>query len=151
MGGKIDGVFIEDRRHAELSRVGIDFSLSFPDVAEIVFTDFNAPVLGSYPLFKNGILLTNDNDKGEVLVRFLKILAWKPTLIVFVDDRIEHLLAVARALQLYYPEITFIGLHFQTDRVNYEDTNVEHFSAKWREHVKKAKEILAKDEELSSE
>ncbi len=145
MGGKIDGVSIEDRRFAELKRVGIDFSFSFPNLAETVFIDFRTPLMGSLPLFKNGIIFTNENDKGEVLVKFLKTIPWKPDEIIFVDDRIEHLQAVEKALHLSFPEIAFTGLHFKTNPAVYKNTDAEQFSKVWLEHAKKAQQILRRE------
>jgi len=136
MGGRIRDAFIEDRRISELNRVGIDFAPSFPDVqGTIFFTNFQAPIFGSYPLFKSGILFTNENDKGDVLVEFLKALSWTPRQIIFVDDRIDHLYAVEKALSLFNPEIQFKGFHFLTDPTCYQAIDAENFREKWIEHA----------------
>jgi uncharacterized protein DUF2608 len=142
MGIEIDGESIEDRRGAELKRVGIDFSISFPEIPETAFPGFNPPVLGRDPLFKNGIILTNENDKGKVLEQFLKTISWKPRLICFVDDRKEHVTAVLESLKIHFPEICVRGYHFQPDRVPYSSAKQEDFKAKWEEVAQKAKELI---------
>ena len=143
-GGEIDGISIEDRRVSELSRVGIDFSSSFPEVSEIVFSGFNTPIFGRVPFFKNGVILTNENDKGVVLIEFLKNISWQPAYILFVDDRVEHVNAVKKALAVSFPDIKFIGFHFQTEKAPYRHIHVEHFSKTWTDHAKLAQEIIAK-------
>ncbi len=143
-GGEIEGMSIEDRRINELSRVGIDFSRSFSDVSEIVFSGFNTPIFGRVPFFKNGVILTNENDKGVVLIEFLKNITWKPELILFVDDRAEHVYAVKKALAVSYPDIKFKGFHFQTEKAPYQNVHTEHFSKKWTELAQLAQEITAK-------
>ncbi len=145
MGGEIEGVSIEDRRIAELNRVGIDFSRSFPDISEMIFSGFKAPMIGRGPFFKLGVILANENDKGDVLVAFLKNIEWKPDLILFVDDRIEHIHAVQRAIRDFYPEIECRGFHYQTDHVPYAKVESEQFSKQWADMAEKAIELLAKE------
>lgn len=143
MAGKIGDVFIEDQRIAELKRSKIDFSSSFPDLQERIYSNFRAPIIGSYPLFKRGIIFSNDNDKGAVLVEFLKTISWLPDLILFVDDRIDHLYSVEKELYLFNPNIQFKGYHFQTDLNVYKEVDPEHFKEKWLQCVEQAKEILS--------
>lgn len=143
MGGEIEGISIEDRRITELNRVGIDFSRSFPDVSEIVFADFKASLIGRSPFFKKGVIFTNENDKGDVLVAFLKNTKWKLDLILFVDDRIEHIHAVQRAMRDFYPEIECKGFHYKTDHVPYAKIESEEFSKQWTDLAIRARELLA--------
>lgn len=147
MACRIESSYVEDRRIEELKRVGIDFS--FCELQD-TYTNFKTPILGSYPLIKNGIIFTNDNDKGEVLIEFLQTLMWQPTLIVFVDDRIEHLHSVEKALATYYPHIEFRGFHFQPDRIPYQETSPENFLAQWLKCMTQAKEILEKQQAIRS-
>lgn len=143
LAGKIHNSFIEDRRISELDRVGITFSSSFPDMQETEFCTFPTPIFGRYPLFKDGIIFTNENDKGKVLVEFLRAIPWKPRLIVFVDDRLEHLHAVEKALGESFADIQFHGYHFQTDPACYSAVEESEFSHIWQEHVRLAKEALS--------
>lgn len=141
LAGKFQDFIIDDRRISELKRVGIDFSNSFPALQETVFTNFQEPVIGSYPVFKQGVIFTNENDKGDVLVAFLKGLSWRPSLILFVDDRMEHLVAVEKALEAFNPEIEFKGFHFQANPAFYEPIELEHFRVKWMECIECAVKI----------
>jgi hypothetical protein len=45
-------------------------------------------------MFKKGILFTCNVPKGKVLEAFLKRLKWKPSKIVFTDDKMKHLESV---------------------------------------------------------
>lgn len=139
MGGEIDGVSIADRRIAELQRVGVDFSKSFPHLSEMVFSGFKAPLFGGHPLFKKGVILANDNDKGLVLAEFLKAIDWRPDLILFIDDRIDHIHAVKRAMEAFCPAIECKGFHYQTKHVPYEQIGREDFTKKWLEIVEMTK------------
>lgn len=142
MGGSIEGASIEERRASELRRVGIDFSTSFPEITELAFAGFDQPVIGHPPLFNRGIILTNDNNKGEVLVQFLNNIAWRPKRIHFVDDRDEHLLKVQNALLAHFPTITFTGYHFQPQNAPYTNTTTEHFETQWGKVAVKAQEVF---------
>lgn len=143
-GGSIGNSSIEDRRISELNRVGIDFSSSFPHLSELIFTNFPPPMMGSYPLFKNGVILANTYDKGEVLVQFLKTIEWKPVHVIFVDDRLSHVCSVEKSLNLHYPEVTFTGLHYNIDENSYETIDGDAFSQEWRAHASKAQEVHSK-------
>ena len=141
--GDIGGVLLEDSRISELRRVGINFASSFPQVSEIFFTNFEAPS-GGYTLYKEGVLFANVIDKGAVLVEFLKSIDWQPDLIVFIDDRIDHVIAVEKALAAFRPETPYKGLHFQMDHGRYTTTDSENFRAKWDEMVEIGKKIASK-------
>lgn len=80
----------QDWRYAKLLLIGIDFSTSFP-VGKIVFQQL--PILRgkTHPMFYKGILFSAGNDKGVVLGTFLDYIQWKPSKIVFFDDKKEHL------------------------------------------------------------
>jgi hypothetical protein len=149
MAGEIDKVFVEDRRIAELRRVGIEFS--FHELPTQVLPNFECPIYGRPPTFKEGILFTNEVNKGEVLVAFLKTLAWSPKHIVFVDDRLEHLHTVEKALAEYDSEIRYQGFHFQSDPSCYQHVEPETFEQKWAEVADKAKEILSSFEAIPIE
>lgn len=140
--GRIDGVLLEDSRFYELLRVGIDFSGSFPDILETQFTHFPKPIIGSFPLYKNGIIFSNDTDKGQVLIEFLKNISWSPEFVIFVDDRIQHLYAVEKALALFNPKIQFKGYHFKSNGSCYQVTDAEDFTNKWTEAIDYAKRVL---------
>jgi hypothetical protein len=117
--GSAAEIYIPDRRYEELKKHEIDFSSSFPNVEAIEFTDLKQNY-GSYPLFTKGILLVNGdarkdnelNSKASVLIRFFDKTDWTPKKIIFVDDKIEHLQEMERALKERHPKISFVGLHY---------------------------------------
>jgi hypothetical protein len=140
--GEIKGELVENRRIAELRRVGIDFSRSFAGFPEMTLPGFSAPDFGRDPLFKQGVILGNVNNKGDILVTFLKHIAYTPEKILFIDDRKEHLHTVEKALLSSFPETEFLGFHFQTEDSIYEQIDVENFKAKWDEVAMQSKELV---------
>lgn len=85
---------LADSTVAQLRSIGIDFSKS-----TVVKTIIRIP--GKYASqFKNGALLVGPkNNKGEILVKFLKILRLKPGKIIFVDNKMHHVENVGKALE----------------------------------------------------
>lgn len=141
-GGRLAGVAIEDHRIEELKRVGIDFSKSFTEMSETAFAGFPIAQIGKSPFYKNGVILANEQDKGLVLVEFLKTIPWKPDLIIFVDDRIEHVQAVQKGLAIFDPHIHFKGFHYQNPTANYRMVEAELFNNKWIDVVEQTKQSL---------
>lgn len=99
---------IEDWRINRLKSLDMDFSPTFTDHA-FSLTVAN-PYNGYYPLFKSGVLFTNREPKGELLILFLERLGWRPTKIVFMDDTITQLQSVESAANAL--DIEFIGFHY---------------------------------------
>ncbi len=143
--GNIDGLLLEDARIADLRRVGINFASCFPHVSDILFTNFPAGPYQSYILFKEGIIFANYVNKGAVLVEFLKNINWEPDVVIFVDDRIDHVYAVEKHLAEFNPKIEYKGLHFQTQRTPYKKIEREDFSAIWQEIVDTGHQIASKN------
>lgn len=98
----------EDWRIAELKQFNIDFSKAFPIHPFIMFDLTQAK--GSTPIFKEGILFSASLTKGEALREFLNKIQWKPQYIIFIDDRMEHLLSVQKEAELM--GIHFNGFHY---------------------------------------
>ncbi len=105
--GKID--HLEDWRIKQLKKFNIDFSSAFYNYNPIVLSE-SKPYNGHYPLFKNGVLFTNRQPKGKVLVAFMKRVGWMPNKILFIDDSMEQLKSVESAAQALGVE--FIGFHY---------------------------------------
>lgn len=103
---------VEDWRLNRLKTLNMDFSKTFSDHA-ITLTEAT-PYNGYYPLFKNGVLFTNRQIKGEILTLFLKRLGWQPDKILFMDDSIEQLKSVEVAANAL--NIEFMGFHYITDK-----------------------------------
>ena len=58
--------------------------------------------ISGYPVYKNGIIATNRNSKGKILLSFLKKIPIVPKLIVFVDnsaDKLEDVKAAVKSLK----------------------------------------------------
>jgi len=100
---------LEDWRLNQLKKFGIDFTSAFQDQKIIILTE-SVTHNGHYPLFKNGILLTNRLMKGEVFTDFLRKIGWKPNKILFMDDSIDQLKSVESAANVL--SIEFIGFHY---------------------------------------
>ena len=79
-----------------------------------------------------GVLFAHySNDKGEVLVRFLRKTGLKPKKIVMVDDRRENLVHVEKALKKR--KVTFVGFRYggADEVVKRFDPNVAEVQMKW--------------------
>ncbi len=144
--GNIDGGSLEDARIADLRQLGIDFTRCFPEVSNTLFTNFPIRPYQSYILFKEGILFANYVNKGAVLVGFLQQLSWKPDVVIFVDDRVEHIHAVKTSLAEFNPAIECKGLHFQTEHTLYKTIERGEFCTKWQEIVDTAHQVASKCE-----
>ena len=65
------------------------------------FLDFQE-YLSGHPVYKNGVIVTNRNKKGEILLSFLKRIQRQPKLIIFVDnsaDKLEDVKATIKSLK----------------------------------------------------
>ena len=88
---------IEDWRVWHLLSFGIDFRKSFPEQADLLFTDFSQT---HAPLFKDGILFANRyTKKGPLLVAFLEKVGWRPREIVFIDDSAGSVRSVEESMK----------------------------------------------------
>lgn len=70
----------------------------------------NTSLRGSV-LFQNGVLFVGEkNSKGEVLMMLLRDLTYQPQNVVFVDDRLRHLISVEKELR--QKNIPFAGFRY---------------------------------------
>jgi hypothetical protein len=106
--GKIKA--LEDWRAAQLKQYGIDFSISSNlsknpfDITKLTLIHGKLP-----PLYKEGILYTNQYQKGAVLKAFLEQINLHPTEIIFIDDRIHNIKSVEAFCRS--ANIQFTGIH----------------------------------------
>jgi hypothetical protein len=105
---------LELQRFHKLRDLGIFLEGSYTN-QEIKLDDlpsYNA----SFPMYHRGILCANGapgtNIKGPVLVSFLQHIQWKPTTIIMVDDKVEHLSNVCQSVSEFDPSIRFVGLEY---------------------------------------
>jgi hypothetical protein len=97
-----------DWRIQELNHLGVNFTPAFPHHSAVLFKEFRGK--HSFPGFKEGILFSSQFPKGEVLKAFLAYINWRPTKIVFIDDKMSFIQSVEQAAQEL--GIEFIGFHY---------------------------------------
>lgn len=105
---------MEDWRIEHLKQNQFDFSSAFPDFPLLPF-DLNTGIFARFKtpapvLFKLGVLYANGQHKGPVLKAFLKVINCKPSIIFFLDDRLDYLKSVEKALE--GSDIAFVGFHY---------------------------------------
>lgn len=97
--GPVGDTSFEKQRLAALQSIGIDFGDPFSQMAG---WGQESPASS----YANGIILTEASLKGPVLKAFLDELKWRPTTIVFVDDKIKQCRSVLEtAKELGIPAI----------------------------------------------
>jgi hypothetical protein len=132
----------EEWRFESLHNLGIDFERSFPGLNRINFEEFEGKE-GVVPSFRHGIISSSAHPKGEVLCSFLKQINWKPSVIIFVDDKIEQVDSVEKELNnLNIPHIAF-HYTFVEDHPIQLDEKVASFQV---DHLFKYNEWLGEEE-----
>jgi hypothetical protein len=97
-------LFIAERTLEQLDQINLHFF-----IPTIEHHDLVLPM--RHPCFyKHGVLFGGDNDKGEALTLFFDIMNYHPEKVIFVDDKMKHLLSVEKALTRY--DIPFYGIRF---------------------------------------
>jgi len=61
-------------------------------------------------LYKNNIIFTGNNDKGDTLLCFLDTIGYHPKKIIFIDDKLKNIHSVETALMRR--QIPFIGIRY---------------------------------------
>ncbi len=99
---------MEDWRIAHLKKHHFDFSAAFPQLQEM---RINVLSTGIPSLFKKGMLCANNQDKGPVFIAFLEAIQWRPSKVIFIDNRLDYLKSVETALEV--TGIEFVGFHYK--------------------------------------
>ncbi|MDR0968192.1 MAG: DUF2608 domain-containing protein [Holosporaceae bacterium] len=90
-----------EHRYKMLSKFGIDFKKSWPTLNKIIFSNFtgaNARQEKDLPIFENGMLLSRNAAKGDVLKAFFaKIPQYKFKKIIFIDNSLNNVELVGKA------------------------------------------------------
>lgn len=120
LSGAIENIsLIEELLYTLLKAQNIEFSNSFPNLQHYAFKNL-VLYRGTYPVFHKGILLSNGEKskltKGQVLYDFLKHTKYHPKVIIFIDDKYEHLRDVQKSIKDLNPDIRFIGIEYQGAR-----------------------------------
>lgn len=134
---------MEDWRIEHLKKHQFDFSEAFPQFQEI---KINVLSTGIPSLFKKGMLCANKQDKGPVFAAFLGAIQWRPSQVVFIDNRLEHLKTMEIALE--GTGIKFIGFYYR-DVDNRPRIVNEHLAKFQLMHLAKTGEWLS-DQEASA-
>lgn len=123
-------------RTKELKDLGISFEQSAPlPHKRIDFFQFPA-FRGAYPLYQDGILYSNViPSKGEVLTAFLDVVEQKPTRIIFIDDTLENIENVEKAMA--EKGIPVIGLHYVQPQGDNTSISDEEWNDFWHEVPKR--------------
>lgn len=98
----------EKWRVKQLNDLNIDFSWSFPSTQAIYFTQFTGK--DAFPVFEQGILASAQHPKGEVLIKFLQYMQWKPSKVIFVDDQMDPIQSIES--ELSKQNIPVISFHY---------------------------------------
>ncbi|MDR0968191.1 MAG: DUF2608 domain-containing protein [Holosporaceae bacterium] len=127
-------------RYDELLKFGIDFKKSWLGFKKIVFSDFGLRkdrVWKGYPVFENGMLLSANEQKGDVLKAFLaKIPQYKFKKIIFIDDHQNMIESVQKAAD---------DLGIKSVCIEYVYASTKKFPPLDEEKAKKQGEILCKE------
>lgn len=99
---------MEDWRLEQLRKHNIDFSSAFPKFPELKINSL--ATCGKPSLFKQGLLCANRLEKGPVLIAFLESVEWKPSKVLFLDNRLDYLQSVEKSLES--TGIEFIGFYY---------------------------------------
>ncbi|MCH9611916.1 MAG: hypothetical protein S4CHLAM102_03900 [Chlamydiia bacterium] len=116
MGLTTRGLGLATRTVHQLESVDIDLSKATPYDTEIYFYN------GEGCLYRHGILFTCGTDKAHALEQVMQSKEWKPSKIVFINDKLTHLLPIERLCAKN--DVEFIGLRYNhlDDKVN----NIRH-------------------------
>ena len=89
---------------SQLSSIGISFAKN--NLQEQI-------VLNTKPqcIYKDGIIFTGQNNKGDVLIKFIHLANLKPSKIIFIDDKLKNLQLVQAAIEKNFG-IDFVGIRY---------------------------------------
>lgn len=93
---------------SELKKFGIDFSKGAPIIKNQEF----APSM----LFKDGIIFTSEQEKGEALNPFLSQIGFKPSSLILIDDQWYNIVSVDQAAA--EQKINFNGFYYRQADIN---------------------------------
>ena len=93
-----------ERTKVHLKEAGFNFA------ADKTFAQNISVQLAKPALLTDGIIFCNDNNKGQTLLKMLEACNCKPETILFIDDKLSHLLDVEKECLLN--KIQFIGIRY---------------------------------------
>lgn len=140
MGGDII-LSLPQWRYEKLKNKGIDFSPSFGN-QEIIFDHFTSKA-HRHPMFYKGILLTDAFSKGEILGAFLDRVNWKPSNVIFFDDRLNYLESVEEEMKnrgIPFKGYLYKGAQHLPRKIDKEILDIQ------LQHLKKHNEFISDEE-----
>lgn len=112
---------MQEWRYQQLRDIGIDLAIHNPRT--IVFTDLPRG-RSSHPVLHKGIFATSRScTKGQALAQLIKHMGYKPSVIVFFDDYLEHIHTVHEEMTSL--NIDCIALHYKATEQMQEEVNRE--------------------------
>jgi hypothetical protein len=133
---------MKDWRIKELQSLGYNFGISWKKMLEHKFENLPTYEEGVFPVFKDGILFTNDVSKGEVLAAFLKYANLNTNSIYFIDDNIKYLESVAEVAKKL--SISYVGIEYDAVKTNKKSDFCKEVSKKQIEILVKEKRWVSK-------
>lgn len=113
----------------QLHRMGIVFTKTDPHECPIKYGE------GKPGLYIDGIIFSGNYNKGEMLVNWFKQIKYRPTKIIFIDDKLKNLHAVEKALHdRNYP---FIGIRYGAMDQEVKDFTLQSIEKEKREFYDK--------------
>jgi len=115
MGLTSRGLHMAERTNEQLSNININFNMPCTDKEELII-----PM--PYPcLYKYNTIFASNNDKGNTILKFLDIINYHPQCIIFLDDKMYHVVSVEKAALSH--NISYIGIRYSgcDDRINHFD------------------------------
>lgn len=141
----------EQWRVKQLASLGIYLDGSFPEIDSLTL-DNNPHDQKAVPTFKRGVLATGDYPKGKVLCAFLKKIQWRPSGVIFIDDKMAYIDSVE--CELDKEKIKHISFHYTevVDRSCQLDERLADFQfdylmhhGDWLSDEEASKQILEKE------
>lgn len=101
---------LEDLRIKILKNLGIDFSVSYPNLESLTLDNIYNSANSKTPMYKNGILFASKVAKGTVLKEFYDQQKIKVRKIIFIDNQLKNLYSVGEFCK--QANINFTGIHY---------------------------------------
>lgn len=98
-----------DLRNSRLQQIGLDLGGMF-DVSTVTLDKVSDSKNGKHPIYKDGTIFVNRNDKGDTLAAFLDEVEFIPNKVVFVDNKKSKIDSVRKACE--NRGVDFVGIHF---------------------------------------
>lgn len=150
MTKKFEEGYLPEARYIELKKNGIDFSDGFREIQYLCLSNLKS-CHGSHPVFYQGVLCSNGDHKriegavtkGEALIEFLNSVSWKPSKIIFIDDKLYNLEEMEKTLKEFDDGITYQGLHYVGAQlfISPEVSPIQ-IESKWRSVLERLKSYL---------